>query len=133
MALPGKNSFPRASTEPTTSPAAQSAAKASGWRVGLNGTDELAGESTNGKPMPRGMEANTGDGRASRQPTFSHQDTSTGDLGKDVTALDAASVRGSDQIDGYGTQDPGCAHSQGGMGGVRDGGMAGPAAENFDS
>ena len=123
MTLPGRNRFPRGSTEPTTSPAAQSAAKASGWRIGLHGTDELAGESTNNKPTCRGMEANTDDGRASRQPTFSHQDTSTGDLGKDVTELDAGNT-GDTGTFGETTRGPG---TQGGISGA-----SGGNTETFD-
>lgn len=123
-----KNPFPRGSTEPTTSPAAESAKSASGWRIGANNL-QTAGEATNNKPTLRGMEANTGDGRASRTATFSPEST-RGDLkGAEPEVMAPVPT----DIAGYGTQDPGCAHTQGGMGGVRDGGMAGPAAENFDS
>ena len=122
-----RNNFPRGSTEPTQSPAAESAAKATGWRIGA-GEEFIGHESTNNKPTVRGLEANTGDGRASRQATFEHQDTHSNPQGETgdtdwYTTGDTAP---------YGDTGKGT-HSQGGVGGVRDGGMSGPAGENFDS
>lgn len=130
MTLPGRNRFPRGSTEPTQSADAASARDATGWGKGYKGLDEIAGLADNNKPTLRGVEANTADGRASRQATFSHEATSTGNLGTDVCG-DEALVRGSD-LSGYAetTRGPG---TQGGVGGVHDGGMAGPAGEDFDS
>ena len=131
MTLPGRNRFPRGSEAPTQSADAASARDATGFRQGFHGADEVAGESTNNKPTLRGVEANTSDGRASRQPSFANEANSTGDLGTDVVGDEA--IERAPGFDGYGTQDPGCVHTQGGMGGVRDGGMAGPAGEDFDS
>ena len=131
MTLPGRNAFPRGSKEPTQSQDTASARDATGYGKGMKGLDELAGPATNNKPTLRGVEANTGDGRASRQPSFAHEATSSGDLGTDVCGDEAIQV--GPGFDGYGTQDPGCVHTQGGVGGVRDGGMAGPAGETFDS
>ena len=121
-----RNNFPRGSTEPTQSPAAESAAKATGWRIGA-GEEFIGHESTNNKPTVRGLEANTGDGRATRQATFDHEST-RGDLrGAEPQLLDPVA-----DLAPYGDTGKGT-HSQGGVGGVRDGGISGPAGENFDS
>jgi len=130
MTLPGRNRFPRGSTEPTQTQDAASARDATGWSKGYKGLDDVAGLAGNDKPKLRGVEANTDDGRASRQPSFANEATSSGDLGTDVCGDEA--IARAPGFDGYAetTRGPG---TQGGVGGVRDGGMAGPAGESFDS
>jgi len=102
-----KNSFPRGSTSPSTSPAEQSAKNASGWKKTPGNLDRIAGEGHNDKPKLRGVEANTADGRGSRCPTTGLEDTSS-----------TPGKNGTGEVDPYGGQPVGT-HSQGGVGGVR--------------
>ena len=100
--------FPRGSTEPTQSPGSVST---TGNGKVQSDLDKLAGESTNSKPTLRGVEANTADGRASRQPTFQHE--------AQGSAADDHDPSAPSDFDGYGGQGDGYSHAQGGVGGVR--------------